>query len=270
MATYAIGDIQGCYNEFELLLQEIKYDPARDHLILLGDLVNRGPDSLSVIRFAMQHETSVEMVLGNHELHLLTILENVSKPRKQDSFTNIMQASDRGEICEWLCQQPFAIHKTELNVLAVHAGIHPYWSLDDCLKHANEVEILLRGPQRREFLTNLFGNKPKRWKNDHSQWDRARVIVNILTRMRYIRKNGKLNFSEFRTRGQQEKGLIPWFEFPQRKFIKPTIVFGHWSSLGVFLQPGIVALDSGCCWGNSLSAAQLDSTPFKISQIRCK
>ena len=270
MATYAVGDIQGRHNDFLRLLDRIGFSPESDRLILLGDLVNRGPDSLATVRFAIAHTSSVQIVLGNHDLYLLGALENAVEPRERDTFSEILEASDRDDIRDWLCQQPMAIHDKDLNILAVHAGIHPYWTLDDTLAFSKEVEQVLIGDQRLEFLEQMLGNKPRRWSDSLTDWKRIRILVNVFTRMRYIKRNGKLDFKEMRTRGEQKKNLTPWFEFPGRVKIRPTIVFGHWSSLGVYQQPGILAMDSGCCWGRCLSAAKLDGEAFSITQVSCK
>ena len=269
MATYAIGDIQGCFTEFRLLLESIDFSPDRDRLILLGDLVNRGADSLSVVHFAMKYQSCVDVVLGNHDLYLLAALEHKSLLRGGDTFADVLKSSERKKIKKWLYRQPLAIHDRKLNILAVHAGIYPLWSQSQTLQYAAEIESILQSDVRSAFLKNMFGNIPNRWKPTLSGWDRARFIVNALTRMRYVTKKGKLNFTEVRTLGKQSKKLKPWFSHPQRVPVDSTVVFGHWSSLGVYMQPGILAMDSGCCWGRCLSAAKLDSQPFQITQIKC-
>ena len=268
MATFAVGDIQGCYKEFCQLLEKIEFSPERDRLILLGDLVNRGPDSLSVIRFAMEHQSCVDVVLGNHDLYLIAALEDKTLARSHDTFHDVLEAPERKKIKKWLCRQPLTLHDPDLNILAVHAGIFPFWSLDEAMQYAGEVERLLQGKSRHEFLKNMFGNKPRKWSKSHSRWDRVRFFVNTFTRMRYINKKGRLDLVEMRTLGEHRKKLKPWFNYPGRFPIEPTIVFGHWSSLGVYIQPGILAMDSGCYWGRSLSAANLDSQPFKITQVK--
>ena len=270
MATYAIGDIQGCYKQFLKLLDKIEFNPGKDRLILTGDLVNRGPESLPVVRFAMQHESSVDMVLGNHELHLLTVLEGTKPKRPADNFDDVISAPDYREIREWLCTRPMAIHDLALNILVTHAGVHPDWTLEQCLEYAREIEQILQSPRREKMFMKMFGNKPGRWSESHKRWKRARFIINALTRMRYFTASGKMDFLEVRPPGRHEPGLVPWYVFPNRKAIDATIVFGHWSSLGVFQAPGLLALDSGCCWGGRLSAARLDCSPFEIYSVRCK
>ncbi len=270
MATYAVGDIQGRYQEFCLLLDKIKFSPESDRLILLGDLVNRGPDSLSVVHYAMAHESCVDIVLGNHDLYLLAVLEDVAEPRERDTFSDVLNASKRTEIKQWLCSQPLVIHDSELNFLAVHAGIYPLWSLDDALDYADEIHQLLMSSERQSLMKHMFGNKPRCWSESLDGWKRLRFMINVFTRMRYIKRSGKLDFLEMRTLGEQKKNLLPWFEFPERTEIEPTIVFGHWSSLGVYMQPGILAMDSGCCWGRCLSAVRLDREPFVVTQIKCE
>ncbi|MDE0310351.1 MAG: symmetrical bis(5'-nucleosyl)-tetraphosphatase [Acidiferrobacterales bacterium] len=270
MATYAVGDIQGRYNDLLRLLDRIRFSPESDRLILLGDLVNRGPNSLDVVRFAMSHASSVRTVLGNHDLYLLGVLENIVEARERDTFTDVLSAPDREEILAWVCRQPLVIDEPELNILAVHAGVHPFWTHDDILMHAKQAEQVIAGSGRAEFLMHMLGNKPRRWSDTLAGWDRMRILVNVFTRMRYVKRNGKLDFKEVRTRGKQQKNLVPWFEFPGRVKIRPTIVFGHWSTLGVYQQPGILAMDSGCCWGRCLSAARLDGESFAITQVACK
>ncbi len=270
MATYAIGDVQGCYQPFLKLLNKIKFNPSCDRLILVGDLVNRGPRSLDVVRYAMRYESSVDIVLGNHELHLLAILEGTKTARESDRFDDLIEAPDRQHICDWLCTRPLAIHDPTLNILATHAGVHPDWTLGDCLRHARLIEKMLRSSQRFELLSNMFGNQPRSWRESHTDWNRTRFIINALTRMRYITTSGKMDFAEVRSPTRQQSGLIPWFEYPTRRPIDATIVFGHWSSLGVHQQPGILALDSGCCWGRRLSAARLDCSPFEMFSVQCK
>ena len=270
MTTYAIGDIQGRYQEFRLLLDKIKFSPESDRLLLLGDLVNRGPDSLSVVHYAMAHESSVDVVLGNHDLYLLAVLEDVAEPRERDTFSDVLNTSKRAEIKQWLCSQPLVIHDSELNFLAVHAGIHPLWSLNDALNYADEIHQMLISSERQSLMKHMFGNKPRRWSESLDGWKRLRFMINVFTRMRYIKRSGNLDFQEMRTLGEQKKNLLPWFDFPERNEIRPTIIFGHWSSLGVYMQPGILAMDSGCCWGRCLSAVRLDREPFAVTQIKCQ
>jgi len=270
VATYAIGDIQGCYRQLLKLLKKLEFNPQRDRLILLGDLVNRGPQSLEVIRYAMQNEASIDIVLGNHELHLLGVLDGVKLPRPTDTFHDVVNAPDREAIRDWLITRPMAIYEQTRNVVVTHAGIHPEWTLQECLELAKEVEEVLQGPERTAMFENMFGNKPRRWCDSHSGWKRTRFIINALTRMRYLTTSGKMDFEEVRPPGEQLPNLIPWFEYPNRKPIDATIVFGHWSALGVFQEPGVLSLDSGCCWGRRLSAARIDTRSFEIISVRCK
>ncbi len=270
MATYAIGDIQGCYRQLLKLLKKLEFNPNKDRLILLGDLVNRGPQSLEVIRYAMQNEASIEIVLGNHELHLLAVLDGVKIPRPTDTFHDVVSAPDREAIRDWLIKRPMAIYEQTPSVVVTHAGIHPEWTLQKCLELAKEVEDVLQGPERTAMFENMFGNKPRRWRDSYSGGKRTRFIINALTRMRYLTTSGKMDFEEVRPPGEQLPKLIPWFEYPNRKSIDATVVFGHWSALGVFQKPGLLSLDSGCCWGRRLSAARIDTRPFEIISVRCK
>ncbi len=270
MATYAIGDIQGCYQQFLKLLNKIRFDPTSDRLLLTGDLVNRGPQSLAVLRYAIQYETSVDIVLGNHELHLLAVLDGTKPMRDVDTFHDIVRAPEREQIRQWLGSRPMAIHDPTLNILMTHAGVHPDWTLDDCLRHAQQIESILRSPERPAMLRHMFGNKPRRWSESYTGWRRTRFIINALTRMRYLTTTGKMDFTEVCAPGRQPTDLVPWFDLPTRRTINTTIVFGHWASLGVYHQPGLLALDSGCCWGRRLSAARLDCHPIEILSVRCK
>ena len=252
------------------MLDEIDFVPPRDRLVLLGDLVNRGRESLSVVRFAMKYQESVDVVLGNHDLFMLSVMEEVALIRPGDTFSDVLEAPDREEIHKWLCHRPLAIHDSKLNCLAVHAGIHPTWSLSDTLNYAAEIEAILQSKDRKELLRKMFGDKPRRWSNSLSVWKRRRFILNALTRMRFISIDGRLNFSEMGSRASNRKKFVRWFDFPNRIEIEPTIVFGHWSSLGVFQGPGILAMDSGCCWGRCLSAARLDSKEAEFTQVTCR
>ncbi len=270
MAVYAVGDIQGCYKEFRRLLANINFRPSKDRLMLVGDLVNRGPNSLDVLRFVLDHQERVNIVLGNHELHMLVAHENLNTCRRNDTFFDVLEAPDCDEIMEWLRVQPLAIHDKEHDFIMVHAGIYPQWTLEDCLKRAKEVESVLAGNNYRKFFKKMYGDKPGKWSVELAGSSRLRFIVNAFTRMRFLHSSGKLDFNNVGRPNFKSKRIYPWFNFPSRKKIKPKIVFGHWSTLGVYLNENIIALDSGCCWGSSLSAARLDSDQVTITQIKCR
>lgn len=270
MAVYAIGDIQGCYGHFRRLLDKLEFDPKRDSLLLTGDVVNRGKHSLKVLRYIVKHEASIRMVLGNHEIHMLAASERGRFKRSSDTFGDILKAPDRSDLLHWLRRQPLAMHDPDLNVLLVHAAVHPFWTLQNCLDFSAEVRNVMLGPSYRTFLKKLYGNQPSRWRDDMKRWSRIRYIVNVFTRLRYMSANGKLNFSHTGPPGSQPKRLVPWFRFPSRVDMQPTIVFGHWSSLGIHDADGVLALDTGCCWGNRLSAARVDGRKYKITSVKCK
>ena len=269
MGTYAIGDIQGCYSEFQRLLDKFRFDAARDQLILLGDLVNRGTESLDVIQFAMEHENSVRVILGNHDLHLLSILDQVRPLSRTDTFADVLAAADRDRIQQWLLKQPLLIYDSTLNYLAVHAGVHPQWDLAQSVNYAREVEALLQSKRRQQFFSTMFCNSPLRWSDSLSGWERVRFFVNVFTRMRFIHADGSLDFTQSGPHAPTNSQLKRWFEYPERKKIEPTIVFGHWSALGVYHKQRILAMDSGCCWGRKLSAARLDTNKIEITKVSC-
>ncbi len=269
MAAYAIGDIQGCYKPFRRLLDRIEFDPANDQLFITGDLVNRGKDSLKVLRYLMKHESSVRTVLGNHDLHLLAVSEGLAVRRQSDTFEDVLIARDRNDLLDWLRHQPIALHDESLGILMVHAAVHPAWKLGECMRHANEIETRLQGDNYRKFLSRLYGNKPKRWSEQLRGTKRLRCLVNIFTRLRFMNVDGSLSFNHAGAPGSQPVCLVPWFDFPTRTKLSSTIVFGHWSLLGVHSGNGVLALDAGCCWGRSLCAARIDAPEFEFNFERC-
>ena len=270
MAVYAIGDIQGCYREFRKLLKKIDFQPRRDRLMLVGDLVNRGPDSIGVMRYVLDHQEQIEIVLGNHELHMLVAYEELGEPRLADTFTDVLNAPDCNDIMQWLRLQPLATYNSEMNILMVHAGVYPSWSLEDCLLRAAEASEKLTGKNYRKFLAKMYGNKPNSWSNELSGKKRWRFIVNSFTRMRYLYEDGKLDFSCVLQPGKQPVGLFPWFNFPGRISLATRVVFGHWSSLGLYQDNHVIALDTGCCWGRKLTAIRVDKPELEIIQTKCK
>jgi bis(5'-nucleosyl)-tetraphosphatase (symmetrical) len=265
MTTYAIGDIQGCYVELQQLLQQIRFDPARDKLWLVGDLVNRGPDSLQVLRFVKSLGDSVITVLGNHDLHLLAVAEGAAELHRSDTLDEVLRAPDRDELLAWLRQQRL-LH-VEGEYVLVHAGLLPQWSVKQAAGYAREVEQALRGDNLATFLTRMYGNTPHSWDDDLAGYKRLRVITNALTRMRICTPQGEM---EFKFKGEVEKipaGHMPWFDAPQRKSRDATVIFGHWSALGLKLTPKVIALDTGCLWGGSLSAIRLEDR--QLFQVSC-
>lgn len=258
MAVYAIGDIQGCYEPLRRLLDLVRFDPAADSLWLVGDLVNRGPRSLEVLRLARDLGERAVAVLGNHDLTLLAVAAGRVKPKRKDTFDSVLQAPDRAELLDWLRRCPLFHHDPALGFTMVHAGLPPQWDLALAQQCAAEVEGVLRGPLGEEFLGKMFGGEPRRWRDDLNGYDRLRFIVNALTRMRFCSPDGVLTFDDKGPLGSQKPGLVPWFMMPDRRSRDLNLVFGHWAALGYYRAPGIFALDSGCVWGNRLTAIRLD------------
>ena len=260
MATYAIGDVQGCFDELEELLEQCRFDRRKDRLWFVGDLVNRGPKSLEVLRFVRELGERAVVVLGNHDLHLITQFEGFERARKDDTFGGVMNARDARALVDWLRMRPM-MH-VEGGYAMVHAGLLPQWSVAKARKLGKEVEGALAAPDYRKFLKNMYGSKPATWSDSLTGWDRLRVIVNAMTRMRFCTAQGKMEF--YATGNTPPPGYSAWFEF--RKDRK-TIVCGHWSTLGLKLGERLAALDSGCVWGGSLSALRLEDG--KLFQVPC-
>ena len=261
MATYAIGDIQGCYNELRRLLDKLDFDPARDRVWLAGDLVNRGPDSLAVLRFVRGLGDAALSVLGNHDLHLLALWQNRHRHFKNtDSLAPILTAEDGEELLEWLRLCPLMHHDPQRNLALLHAGLPPQWDIATARACATEVESVLRGEDFHEFMQHMYGNKPARWSPGLKGWDRLRFIVNCFTRLRYCTSNGKLDF-KYKGKPGEASGdkQLPWFQIPTRRSRDTRIIFGHWSTLGLHQQDNVHAIDTGCLWGGSLTAIELDS-----------
>jgi bis(5'-nucleosyl)-tetraphosphatase (symmetrical) len=260
MATYAIGDIQGCFDELKALLQACGYR-KNDRLWFVGDLVNRGPKSLEVLRFVRDLGDRAVVVLGNHDLHLVTQHEGFERKRKDDTFADVLEAKDADELVDWLRTRPM-MHFAE-GYAMLHAGLLPQWSVEQALALGGEVNAALRAPDYREFLKNMYGSRPEAWSDSLRGWDRLRVIVNAMTRMRFCTRKGKM---EFHAKGAKPPpGYLPWYETRPAK--ETPIVFGHWSQLGLRLDARASCLDSGCVWGGSLSALRLEDR--KLYQVRC-
>jgi len=263
MATYAIGDIQGCFDSLQRLLAQIRFDPACDRLWLVGDLVNRGAQSLQTLRFVKGLGAAATTVLGNHDLHLVMLAAGHSRKRKDDTLDAVLAAPDRDELLDWLRHRPM-MH-VENGYALVHAGLLPQWTVARARALAAEVEAALRGPYHDAFLANMWGSEPARWGDELAGWSRLRVVVNALTRMRFCSADGEM---EFRSKGEvatAPAGYLPWFAVPGRKSADHTLVTGHWSALGLRLEPNLLALDSGCLWGGHLTAVRLpDHTVFQV------
>jgi bis(5'-nucleosyl)-tetraphosphatase (symmetrical) len=262
MAVYAIGDIQGCFDELEKLLDEIKFNPEVDQVWLAGDLVNRGPKSAEVLRFAMQHAESVKVVLGNHDLHLLATAAGVNEHQHHmDTMDSVLEADDCEQLIEWLRLQPLFYHDENLAFSMVHAGLPPQWTIAQSLEKAEEVHSVLRSSQWRDFFSNMYGNRPKRWSEDLEGWDRLRYITNCFTRLRYFHDDGRLALKFKGAPKDKPSEQKTWFDMPDRLTKNDRIVFGHWSTLGTGRYGNVFSLDSGVVWGEQLTAVRIDQTP---------
>ena len=264
MASFAIGDIQGCYAQFSRLLEKIRFDPAADRLWLVGDLVNRGPESLQVLRLVRSLGEAAVVVLGNHDLYLLMVDAGFKHRGKDDTLARVLEAPDRGELLDWLAGR--AMLHAEGSHVMVHAGLPPGWSVARAHALATEVETVLRGPLRREFLRHLQGDRPECWNDSLDGWERLRFVVNALTRMRFCTPDGRL---ALRAKGPPQRapaGTVPWFRVPAPERAGYTVVCGHWSALGYYREEGLIALDSGCVWGGKLTALRLeDGTVWQVA-----
>ncbi|HEF4759679.1 TPA: symmetrical bis(5'-nucleosyl)-tetraphosphatase [Pseudomonas putida] len=261
MATYAVGDLQGCLEALQCLLKQVAFDPAKDRLWLVGDLVNRGPQSLDTLRFLYSIRDSLICVLGNHDLHLLAAGQNIERLKKADTLREIIDAPDRAELLDWLRQQKLMHYDEQRNVALVHAGIPPQWSLRKALKCAAEVEKALRDDNLfPPYLDGMYGNDPAKWDNDLKGVTRLRVITNYFTRMRFCTAEGKLDLKSKEGLDSAPPGYKPWFLHKERKTKDLKIIFGHWAALeGKVLEPGVSALDTGCVWGGALTLMNVDS-----------
>ena len=266
MATYAIGDIQGCFQALQLLLQKIDFDPARDRLWLVGDLVNRGPDSLAVLRWARALGDAAVVVLGNHDLHLLAVAHGFVKAHRKDTIAEVLAAPDRIELLDWLRHQ--RLFYAEDDYALVHAGLLPQWSVKKASALAHEVEQELQGKHHLDFFARMYGNEPKAWSKDLHGMARLRMITNAMTRLRFCTPAGEMEFDH---KGPPEifpAGHLPWYEAPNRKSADSTIIFGHWSALGLKVRSNLMALDTGCLWGGDLTAVRLEDR--QVYQISCR
>jgi bis(5'-nucleosyl)-tetraphosphatase (symmetrical) len=265
MATYAVGDIQGCYHELEQMLKLVAFDHANDKLWLVGDLVNRGAGSLAVLRLIKSMGEAAITVLGNHDLHLLAVAAGVAELHHSDTLDEILAAPDREELLSWLRQQRM-LHVQD-NFVLLHAGLLPEWSVQQAQQLAHEVEQALRGTDYVTFLEKMYGNTPHQWDDTLKGYSRLRVITNALTRMRICSAQGEMQFKFKGEPGDAPQGYLPWFDVPQRATADATVVFGHWSALGLIIKPNVIALDTGCLWGGNLTAIRLEDR--KLFQVKC-
>ncbi|MPZ46888.1 MAG: symmetrical bis(5'-nucleosyl)-tetraphosphatase [Betaproteobacteria bacterium] len=265
MATYVIGDIQGCFEALEKLLDRIDFDAGRDRLWFVGDLVNRGPDSLATLRFVRDLGDGAVTVLGNHDLHLLTVASGFAHLHRGDTVADILDAPDRDALLDWL-RRCKLMHVDE-GWAMVHAGLLPQWSVERAHALAREVESVLGGSDYADMLRHMYGNQPDEWDEALEGDDRLRVIVNAMTRLRLCTPQGKMEFRHKSAPRQLPPGYLPWYAIPERASAGHPIVFGHWSTLGLHAAEDVVALDSGCLWGNALSALRLHDR--RIFQVDC-
>ncbi len=271
MATYAIGDLQGCLDELLQLLEQLKFDPTEDTLWFTGDLVNRGPKSLETLRFIRSLGERAITVLGNHDLHLLALAEGDRRySSKFDTLRPILQAPDRDPLLHWLRHRPLLHHDKQLGYTLIHAGLPPQWSITEAKQHANELEKVLQGPDYRKFLQKMYGDKPKRWKASLHGIKRLRFITNCFTRLRFCSADGKLDLKHKGAVGSQAGELLPWFDVPTRASRRNRILFGHWSTLQSRQMGSVYALDTGCLWGGKLSALRIDVEPPIWHTLHCQ
>lgn len=261
MTTYAVGDLQGCLDPLKRLLDRVAFDPARDRLWLVGDLVNRGPKSLETLRFLFAMRDSVTCVLGNHDLHLLAVAHNVERLKKSDTLREIIEAPDAGDLLDWLRRQKLVHYDEARDIAMVHAGIPPMWTLAKALKRAAEVEEALLDDARLPlFLEGMYGNDPACWDSDLHGITRLRVITNYFTRMRFCKADGTLDLKSKEGADTAPPGYRPWFAHPSRKTRGQKIIFGHWAALeGKCNEPGLHALDTGCVWGGTMTLLNIDN-----------
>lgn len=263
---YAIGDLQGCAPSLEQLVTKI---PPGAPLRFVGDLVNRGPASAATLRMVRAMGTRAETVLGNHDIHLLAVAAGVRNPGSSDTLGDVLGATDRDELLEWLRHRPLAL--VEGGFLVVHAGVLPQWTAEQTVELAADVEQQLRGPNWRTFLADIFGNAADRWHDGLRGIARHRVVINALTRLRFCSPEGVMDFKTKEGLGKAPDGFLPWFDIPERRSQDTTIVCGHWSTLGLVMRPNLMALDTGCVWGGRLTAARMapEAADRHVIQVDC-
>lgn len=265
---YLVGDLQGCCDAFDRLLAEIGFSPSRDRLWVLGDLVNRGPQSLQTLMRLQALGAAATCLLGNHDLHLLAVAEGVRPEHRSDTLRGILAHPQRDALIDWVRQRPLAAQAH--GWLLVHAGVVPQWDRDQVLALAREVEVMLRGPDLHGFLQVMYGNEPSRWSEALQGADRWRFVINVLTRIRFCSADGSMDFKLKEGAGAAPPGLMPWFEVPGRRTQGVPIAFGHWSTLGLVDRADLLSLDTGCVWGGSLTAARVDGGRREIVQVACE
>ena len=273
MALYLIGDVQGCDEALGRLLDHIDFSPSRDNLVLLGDLVNRGPASAAVLRRVQRLGAAARSLLGNHDLHLLGVAHGARKSGRKDTLDGILEAPDRAALLDWLRHQHLALHQVigGRDLLMVHAGVLPQWDVGLALALAAEVEAVLRGPDPGAFVRGMYGNQPDRWSEALTGDARLRAIVNGLTRLRFCTADGVMDFDAKDGAAEPPAGFMPWFDVPGRRTAGATVAFGHWSTLGWIARPDLLSTDTGCVWGGCLSTARIGATldACEHIEVRC-
>ena len=268
MAVYAIGDIQGCYDSLRTLLTAIAYEPARDQLWFTGDLVNRGPRSAAVVRYIMDMPNAV-CVLGNHDLHLLAVAAGKAARKPSDTLGDILDAPDRERLLHWLRQRPLLHHDAALDYTMVHAGLLPQWDLDMALRLADTAQAVIRDSANNDLFDSMYGDQPDQWDETLTGRDRLRVIINAFTRLRYCDAQGRMLLKAKGAPGTQPPPYAPWFQAPARRTRTTRIVFGHWSTLGLWNADQVIGLDTGCLWGKKLTAVCLDGPTPVFTSVGC-
>lgn len=265
---YLIGDVQGCCDALERLLAEIGFSASRDRLFVLGDLVNRGPRSLATLERLRGLGSAATCLLGNHDLHLLAVAHGVRAAHRSDTFGDVLASPERAAWLEWLRTRRMAV--AAHGWLMVHAGVAPQWDAAQTLQLAGEVEALLAGPDLGDFLQRMYGNEPARWSDDLQGTDRWRFTINALTRIRFCDDEGHLDFATKDGAAAAPPGMRPWFDIPGRRSAGQPIAFGHWSTLGLVNRPDLLALDTGCVWGGTLTAVRIDGARREATQVPCE
>jgi bis(5'-nucleosyl)-tetraphosphatase (symmetrical) len=271
MGLYLIGDVQGCDSALGRLLDEIHFSPSRDQLVLLGDLVNRGPDSLKVLRRLQALGDAAQCLLGNHDLHALAVACGARPAHKSDTLQELLAASDAPELLEWLRWRELAIFRD--GILMVHAGVLPQWDTPKTIALCAEIMPAIRSKGQKDsknFFLSMYGNQPNTWSDELEGADRHRVIINALTRLRFCSASGEMEFETKEGADAAPEGYMPWFEAPDRKTADVTIAFGHWSTLGLINRPNLIALDTGCVWGGCLSAMRVEGGRRELVQVNCE
>jgi bis(5'-nucleosyl)-tetraphosphatase (symmetrical) len=265
--NYLVGDVQGCCGALRRLLAQLDFSASRDRLYLLGDLVNRGPQSLATLQLLRGFGGSALCLLGNHDLHLLAVAYGGRRLHRNDTFNDVLNAPDRDACIDWLRQQCLAVH--EQGWLMVHAGVVPQWDVATTLALAGEVQAVLRSAAAGEFLHTMYGDEPSRWEANLQGPRRLRCIINVLTRIRFVGADGRLDMKTKEGAHAAPAGMVPWFDAPGRRTLGTPIAFGHWSTLGLLNRPDLLGLDTGCVWGGALTAVRIDAGRRDITQVKC-